>query len=114
VFCAEAGSVTIASAVAPVSNLNMANSLLYDMKAEAYTASYCSLETVSWITSFLDGGQPVSRRNLCPAAIRLASRFCRTRGELPVPSARRFTQQRRTLPRQMRCPGRPQHNTPTE
>jgi hypothetical protein len=32
VFCAEAGSVMIASAIAPVSNLNMANSLLYDMK----------------------------------------------------------------------------------
>jgi hypothetical protein len=35
VFCAEAGSVTIASTIAPVSNLNMANSLLYDMKTEA-------------------------------------------------------------------------------
>lgn len=41
VFCAEAGSVTIASAIVPVSNLNMANSLLYDMKAEA-----CLLHTV--------------------------------------------------------------------
>jgi hypothetical protein len=30
VVCAEAGSVTIANAVAPISNLNMANSLLYD------------------------------------------------------------------------------------
>ena len=34
--CAEAGSVTIASAIAPISNLNMANSLLYDKKAEAW------------------------------------------------------------------------------
>jgi len=32
VVCAEAGSVTSASAIAPVSNLNMANSLLYDIK----------------------------------------------------------------------------------
>ena len=30
VVCAKAGSVTIASAIAPVSNLNTANSLLYD------------------------------------------------------------------------------------
>ena len=54
VFCAEAGSVTIASAIAPVSNLNMANSLFYDMKAEVCRASL--FQTVSWTTSFLDGG----------------------------------------------------------
>jgi hypothetical protein len=41
VVCAEAGSVTIASAIAPITNLNMANSLLYDKKADA-----CRLHTV--------------------------------------------------------------------
>jgi hypothetical protein len=41
VVCAEAGRVTIASAIAPITNLNMANSLLYDKKAEA-----CRLHTV--------------------------------------------------------------------
>jgi hypothetical protein len=35
VVCAEAGSATIASAVAPISNLNMANSLLGVMKGRS-------------------------------------------------------------------------------
>ena len=35
VVCAEAGSVMIASAVVPMSNLNTANSLLDVMKADA-------------------------------------------------------------------------------
>src|ERR1700745_3985335 len=49
VVCAEAGSVTIASAIAPISNLNMANSLLYDKKAEA-----CRLHTAFPRNAFAD------------------------------------------------------------
>lgn len=50
VVCAEAGSATIASAVAPMSNLNMANSLLMWTKPEA--CRLYALQTVVHTTSF--------------------------------------------------------------
>jgi hypothetical protein len=63
VVCAEAGNVTIASAIAPVRNLNMANSLLYD---EQKPAGFISLETVSR-TQFVPGnGQQVSLKIFPP------------------------------------------------
>jgi hypothetical protein len=65
VVCAEAGSVTIASAIAPISNLNMANSLLYDNESGSLPASYCFLRNAfadNFVPRQQPGGNPEQRR----------------------------------------------------
>ena len=80
VVCAAAGSVTIASAIAPISNFNMANSLLYDKKAEACRLHTVSPETLSRTTSFL--GSSTRTAAILPPRMNLQGSKIRTRSRV--------------------------------